>query len=47
MKDVFVKSDSTEVGNFAEKVKSDLTKVDMSLLEGNAHMEWMTTFLKS
>ena len=41
MADAFVSSETTEVSEHARKVKSSLEKVDMGLLEGDAHMEWM------
>ena len=41
MKNSFVASDADEVRKKAEIVKSNLQKVDMGLLEGDAHMIWM------
>jgi len=41
MKDAFISSDPIVVGKNAQKVKSNLEKVNMGLLEGDAHMEWM------
>ena len=42
MKDAFVASEADEVSKNARNLKSVLEDVDMGLLEGNAHMEWMT-----
>ncbi len=42
MKDAFVASDEEEVLKNAGNVKSALESVDMELLKGNAHMQWMT-----
>ncbi len=42
MKDAFVASKADEVSQHARNLKSALEDVDMGLLEGNAHMEWMT-----
>ncbi len=41
MKDAFIASDPKEVSKKAQEVMSDLQKVDMNLLAGNIHMEWM------
>lgn len=41
MKDAFVATDAEQVKNEALKVKQELEKVDMSLLKGEAHMDWM------
>ncbi len=41
MKDAFVASDAQEVSNHAAQVKNMLDKVDMGLLKGDAHMQWM------
>ena len=41
LKDAFVVSDVKMVKNKAEKLKSNLDKVDMGLLQGDAHMDWM------
>ena len=41
MTEAFVASDPVEVGKTAAKVKSSLQDVDMSLLDGEAHMLWM------
>jgi Cu(I)/Ag(I) efflux system membrane fusion protein len=41
MKDAFVASDATQVAQDASKVKDKLGKVDMELLSGDAHMQWM------
>jgi len=41
MKDAFVSYNPKDVSKNAKKVKSDLNDVDMGLLEGDAHMEWM------
>ena len=46
MKDAFVASDANEVSRNASKVKSDLANVDMGLLEGDTHMEWMNHLKK-
>ena len=42
MTDAFVATDADQVSIHALQVKSGLQKVDMALLEGEAHMEWMT-----
>jgi Cu(I)/Ag(I) efflux system membrane fusion protein len=42
MKDAFVASNADKVGGHARKLKSVLEAVDMGLLEGNAHTEWMS-----
>jgi Cu(I)/Ag(I) efflux system membrane fusion protein len=42
MKDAFVASNANEVSKYARNLKSVLEDVDMGLLEGDAHMEWMT-----
>jgi len=39
--EAFVASDAKEAGKAARKVKSSLQDVDMSLLEGEAHVLWM------
>ncbi len=41
MKNAFVASDADEVSKNARNLKSVLVDVDMGLLEGDAHMEWM------
>ncbi len=41
MTDAFILTDSVEISKGAKKVKSDLGNMDMSLLKGDAHMEWM------
>ena len=41
MTDAFITSDDKEVSKNARNVKSDLQEVDMGLLEGDAHMDWM------
>ncbi|NOR86343.1 MAG: DUF3347 domain-containing protein, partial [Bacteroidales bacterium] len=41
MKDGFVASDEKVATKEAKKVLSELNKVDMNLLKGNAHEEWM------
>ena len=41
VKNAFVASKADEVSKQARNLKSELKKVDMGLLEGNAHMEWM------
>ena len=41
MTDAFVSSEAKEVSEHAGKVKSSLEQVNMSLLEGKSHMEWM------
>jgi Cu(I)/Ag(I) efflux system membrane fusion protein len=41
MKDAFVASNAGEVVQHARNLKSALEGVDMGLLEGEAHMEWM------
>jgi Cu(I)/Ag(I) efflux system membrane fusion protein len=46
MKEAFVSSDAKGVSQYARKVKSDLGEVDMGLLEGDAHSEWMKHFLE-
>lgn len=42
MTDAFIASSAEEVSIHALKVKSGLQNVDMGLLQGEAHMEWMT-----
>jgi Cu(I)/Ag(I) efflux system membrane fusion protein len=42
MTDAFVATNAEEVSVHAQKVKSALQNVDMALLQGEAHMEWMT-----
>jgi Cu(I)/Ag(I) efflux system membrane fusion protein len=42
MTDAFVATNAEEVSLDALKVKSGLQKVDMGLLQGEAHIEWMT-----
>jgi Cu(I)/Ag(I) efflux system membrane fusion protein len=42
MKDAFVASDASQVSKQAQNLKSLLQGVDMGLLEGDAHMEWMS-----
>jgi Cu(I)/Ag(I) efflux system membrane fusion protein len=46
MTEAFVASDAEEVSRKALSVKSVLKKVDMGLLQGEAHMEWMTQIEK-
>jgi Cu(I)/Ag(I) efflux system membrane fusion protein len=41
MTDAFVATDADQVSIHAYNVKSGLQKVDMALLQGEAHMEWM------
>jgi hypothetical protein len=41
MKDAFVSSDAGKVKQESEKVSDALAKVDMKLLEGSAHNDWM------
>ncbi len=41
MKDAFVATDAEKVKEEAEKVRGKLDRVDMSLLQGDAHMLWM------
>jgi len=41
MKDAFVASDEKQVEAKAKTVLSSLNKIDMTLLKGNAHVEWM------
>ena len=41
MKDAFVATDATSAATAAKKVMAQLEKVDMSLLEGEAHIYWM------
>ncbi|MCF8232935.1 MAG: DUF3347 domain-containing protein, partial [Bacteroidales bacterium] len=41
MKDAFVASDAAKVSKEVKEVQQSLKKVDMSLLEGEAHMQWM------
>ncbi len=41
MKNAFVESDPKAIAKTAEETKSSLEKVDMNLLTGNAHMQWM------
>lgn len=41
MKDSFVKSDEKIVENDAKNVLSSLSKIDMTLLKGDAHNHWM------
>jgi membrane fusion protein, copper/silver efflux system len=41
MKDAFVASDPIEVEKNAQKVKTALGSVNMGLLEGDAHLNWM------
>ncbi len=41
MKDAFVASNASKVGQHARNLKSELETVDMGLLEGDVHMEWM------
>jgi len=42
MTDAFVATKAEEVSLHSQKVKSELQKVDMTLLQGEAHMVWMT-----
>jgi Cu(I)/Ag(I) efflux system membrane fusion protein len=42
MTDAFVATNAEEVSSHALKVKSELQKVDMALLQGEAHMKWMS-----
>ena len=44
MKDAFVASDPGSISSNAEKLMSELKKVDMSLLKGDLMKEWMTDF---
>ncbi len=46
MKDAFVASDEKQVEAETKTVLSSLNKIDMTLLKGNAHVEWMN-LLKS
>ncbi len=46
MTGAFVASDAEEVSQQARSVGSDLQKVDMSLLQGEIHMEWMAQLKK-
>ena len=46
MTEAFVASDAEEVSRKALSVRSVLKKVDMGLLQGEAHMEWMTQIEK-
>jgi len=41
MTDAFVSSEAKEVSEHAGKVKSSLQEVNMSLLDGQSHVEWM------
>lgn len=41
LKDAFVATDETKVEVEARAVLSSLNKIDMTLLNGNAHLEWM------
>ena len=41
MKTAFVETNAEKAGNEAKKVKKSLQAVDMDLLRGDAHMEWM------
>ncbi|MCK4700378.1 MAG: DUF3347 domain-containing protein, partial [Bacteroidales bacterium] len=41
LKDAFVATDETQVEVEARAVLSSLNKIDMTLLNGNAHLEWM------
>jgi Cu(I)/Ag(I) efflux system membrane fusion protein len=41
MKNAFVSSDPDAVSKSAQKVRSNLKSVNMGLLEGEAHMDWM------
>jgi len=41
LKDAFVQSDVKEVKQAAQKVQQSLARVDMKLLTGDAHMQWM------
>lgn len=41
MKDAFVASDAEKVNNRANKLQKKLDEIDMSLLKGDAHMQWM------
>jgi Cu(I)/Ag(I) efflux system membrane fusion protein len=42
MKDAFVASDPGKVTNYAAQLKTSLKDVDMGLVEGDAHREWMS-----
>jgi hypothetical protein len=46
MKDAFVASDVEMIKNKADKLTSSLDKVDMGLLQGDAHMDWMKQIQK-
>jgi len=41
LKDAFVQGDIENVKQAAQKVQQSLTNVDMKLLSGDAHMQWM------
>jgi Cu(I)/Ag(I) efflux system membrane fusion protein len=41
LKDAFVQSDVKKANKAAQEVQKSLTKVDMKLLTGDAHMKWM------
>lgn len=41
LKDAFVSSDAKQVKERAQQMKTQLNKVDMELLEGDAHINWM------
>ena len=41
LKNAFTKSDSKEVVNMAKKTRETLDKVNMRLVKGEAHLEWM------
>jgi len=41
MKDAFITSDASKVQTAATTVKEKLAKVEMELLKGDAHMDWM------
>lgn len=41
LKDALVASKNTEAKKYAEQMKNQMTKVDMKLLKGKAHMYWM------
>ena len=46
MKNAFVESDPHKVAQIAEKVSSALNEVDMELLKGQTHMDWMNQLKK-
>ena len=46
LKVAFVKTDASAASNFAQVFNDQLTKVDMKLLKGEAHMYWMNKLRK-